>query len=131
MRRSRSRGGAAIEFALVLPVFLLVVFGAVEYGYYFWSEQIVTAAAREGARAGTTVDPDDGTDAARSAAMAVARNYMTAAGLQPQGVNATPTTVLGMTAIEVDISYTFKGLTGFGALVVPSAVHATSVFRWQ
>ena len=33
---AESRGNAAIEFALVAPVFLLFVMGIVSYGGYFW-----------------------------------------------------------------------------------------------
>jgi Flp pilus assembly protein TadG len=45
-----------VEFALVLPVFLLVVFGIVQYGLYFWSMQGGSAAARDAARRGAVSD---------------------------------------------------------------------------
>jgi len=77
------------------------------------------------------VDPADGSSAATSAATAVAQNYMISVGLGSHLVTSTPTTVLGMTAIQVDINYRFLGLTGFGALVVPQTIHARSIFRWQ
>lgn len=50
-RRRRAEGGAvAIEFALVMPMFLLLVFGMIQYGVYFWSAQGSSNATREAAR---------------------------------------------------------------------------------
>jgi Flp pilus assembly protein TadG len=49
-RRNR-RATAAVEFAVVAPVFLLLVFGMIEYGRMVMVEQIITNASREGARA--------------------------------------------------------------------------------
>ncbi len=43
-------GSAAVEFALVLPVLLLLSLGALELGRLFWSYHIATAAVRDAAR---------------------------------------------------------------------------------
>jgi Flp pilus assembly protein TadG len=51
-------GAAAVEFALVLPVLLLVVFGIIQYGYYFYASQDASAAAREAARRSAVGDCD-------------------------------------------------------------------------
>lgn len=52
LRASRSprRGAALVEMALVLPVFLTVVMGIIEFGRGLWVGNMVTNAAREGAR---------------------------------------------------------------------------------
>lgn len=50
-RRYR-RGAAVVEFALISPVFFLLIFGMVEYGRMVMVQQILTNAAREGARMG-------------------------------------------------------------------------------
>ncbi|HEX4145918.1 MAG TPA: TadE/TadG family type IV pilus assembly protein [Pirellulales bacterium] len=44
------RGTAAVEAAMVLPITLLFMFGIIEYGRYVMTLQIVTSAARAGAR---------------------------------------------------------------------------------
>ena len=50
-RRSRSEEGAQlVEFALVLPLLLLVMLGIAEFGFMFQRYEVVTNAAREGAR---------------------------------------------------------------------------------
>ena len=52
-RHSPSQGGQSIvEFALVLPLLLLLTFGVIEFGFFVYNQQIITNAAREGARAG-------------------------------------------------------------------------------
>ncbi|MCR4441597.1 MAG: pilus assembly protein [Peptococcaceae bacterium] len=47
------RGQAAVEFALVIPVLLLLLFGIVEFGRIFGASLIVAHSAREGARLGS------------------------------------------------------------------------------
>ena len=49
-RRGRGRGQALTEFAVVLPVFLMLVFGIIDLGRVIWGLDNVTNAAREGAR---------------------------------------------------------------------------------
>lgn len=44
------RGAAVVEFALVAPLFFLLVFGVVEFGQAFMVSQLLNSAAREGAR---------------------------------------------------------------------------------
>ena len=54
MRAMRSESGAtAVEFALILPLLILLVFGIVSFGFAFNRMQGLHAAAREGARLGS------------------------------------------------------------------------------
>jgi Flp pilus assembly protein TadG len=46
----RERGAAAVEFALVLPLLILLIFGVVEFSITYNRQQALHAAAREGAR---------------------------------------------------------------------------------
>ncbi|MEX0867819.1 MAG: TadE family protein [Pirellulales bacterium] len=48
--RNRRRGAAAVEFAIVAPIFFLFVFGIIEYGRMVMVQQVITNASREGAR---------------------------------------------------------------------------------
>jgi len=50
-RRHRDRGAAAVEFALVLPMLLLIIFGLIDFGRMLNAQITLTEAAREGARA--------------------------------------------------------------------------------
>ena len=59
MRKEKRRGAAVVEFALVVPVFILLVFGMIEFGRAIMVQQVLVNASREGARQavldGTTV----------------------------------------------------------------------------
>jgi hypothetical protein len=48
--RRRGAGQALTEFALVVPFFLLVLYGIIEFGRYVYTVQVLNNAAREGAR---------------------------------------------------------------------------------
>jgi hypothetical protein len=56
------RGATAVEFALVLPLFVLLLFGIIDFGRYFFIQHTVQFATREGTRlalvGGTLVDAD-------------------------------------------------------------------------
>ena len=49
-QRPRRNGVAAVEFAVVVPVFFIVVFGMVEFGRAVMVQQVLVNASREGAR---------------------------------------------------------------------------------
>jgi Flp pilus assembly protein TadG len=58
------RGAAAVEFAIVAPLFFMLLFGMIEYGRCVLVQQMLTNASREGARRGvldgtTTQDVTD------------------------------------------------------------------------
>jgi Flp pilus assembly protein TadG len=46
------KGAAAVEFAIVLPVLLLILFGIIEFSVAFYDKAMITNASREGARKG-------------------------------------------------------------------------------
>lgn len=48
--REREDGAAAVEFALVLVPLLVVMFGMIQYGLYFYSSQVGSSTAREAVR---------------------------------------------------------------------------------
>lgn len=52
--RRRERGQAMVEFALLLPLFLIVIFIAVDFGVGLSRWVVLTNATREGARLGVT-----------------------------------------------------------------------------
>ena len=52
--RSRRRGAAAVEFAFVLPLLVLIVLGCIDFGRFAYSYIAITNAARAGAGYGCT-----------------------------------------------------------------------------
>ena len=49
-RLTRSTGQGLVEFALVLPIFLLLLFGLIDAGRLVYQHSVLSQAAREGAR---------------------------------------------------------------------------------
>jgi Flp pilus assembly protein TadG len=49
-QRSGYHGQGLVEFALVLPIFLLILFGLIDAGRYVYMNSVLSQAAREGAR---------------------------------------------------------------------------------
>jgi Flp pilus assembly protein TadG len=58
--RSDRYGQAVVEFAIVLPVLLLIMIGLINLGFLINAQLILTQAAWEGARTGATLDPSIG-----------------------------------------------------------------------
>ena len=46
------KGTTAVEFAIVLSLLITLIFGIIEFGLFIFNRQVITNAAREGARAG-------------------------------------------------------------------------------
>ena len=57
------KGVAAVEFAIILPVLLLIIFGIIEFGLLLYDKQVITNASREGARVGIVVGATKVSDA--------------------------------------------------------------------
>ncbi|HTG48712.1 MAG TPA: TadE/TadG family type IV pilus assembly protein [Actinomycetota bacterium] len=66
----RERGSAVVEFALVLPLVLILVLGLVQVGLVARDRLLVEAAARAGARAAAVQDDPAAIAAAATAAAA-------------------------------------------------------------
>ena len=60
--RRGERGAAAVEFALVVPFLLLLVFGIISYGFMLSFRQAVSQGAAEGARAAAVSAAGDDAD---------------------------------------------------------------------
>jgi hypothetical protein len=73
--RKYRRGAAAVEFAVVAPVFFLMVLGMVEFGRMVMVQQVLTNASREGARV-AVLDGSTTTDVVNKV-----QSYLTAAHL--------------------------------------------------
>lgn len=71
------RGSVAVEFALVLPVFLLLLFAVVEMGSAWYYKQMLVSASREGARMASLLnDPTNGS----AQVVTTVKSYLTQAG---------------------------------------------------
>jgi hypothetical protein len=55
-----ARGQALVELTLVVPIFMLILFGMIEFGFVFSHDLTIEYATREGARAGAALDNGGG-----------------------------------------------------------------------
>ena len=56
------KGASAVEFAIILPLLVIFLFGIIEFSIMFYNKAMITNASREGARAGIVfrvTDPDN------------------------------------------------------------------------
>jgi Flp pilus assembly protein TadG len=49
-RRRNQEGAAAVEFALILPILMLLTLGALDMGHMYYIDHLITNASREAAR---------------------------------------------------------------------------------
>jgi Flp pilus assembly protein TadG len=59
-RKEREHGATIVEFAFLLPILIILIFGIVEFGRLGFAFTEVWSAAREGARYATTVGDANG-----------------------------------------------------------------------
>ncbi|MCB9758331.1 MAG: pilus assembly protein [Alphaproteobacteria bacterium] len=59
LSQRRRRGANAIEFALILPVFVTIMVGIMDFSWFFFVRSTVINAVRDGCRAGAVVPPDE------------------------------------------------------------------------
>jgi Flp pilus assembly protein TadG len=131
--RARRRGDAIVEFALLAPMLVLILFGILEVGRVIDAWIVVHNAAREGARAGALVYADD---AANAAALGAANTYL-ASTLSPRtDIPTPPVATASVTSTSIDVTaeaevelYTplFQSLLGSSA----AQVRASASMRRQ
>ena len=141
MKRSKSeRGAALLEAAITIPMLLLVSVGIFEFGRAYQTWQILTNAAREGARVAVLPDPTAGVvedrvlqymqagqlTAATSATIAV--NRSTTLDVSGRAVSASQ--------VSIDYPFSFIVLQPVARLVAPTTslggavvMHAQAVMR--
>jgi Flp pilus assembly protein TadG len=139
LRRLRDeRGSELIELALVLPILLLIVAGIIDFGFLFERYEVVTNAAREGARIGVL----PGYTAADIQSRVT--DYLNAGGLSGAAATITPTyttdtlsTGLTVNVVQVTVAYPsqflslgpISGLVGGGGGFGTVTLYATSTMR--
>ena len=105
------RGAAAVEFALVMPVFLTLLLGMLECARLGMAVQVVTSAAREGCRVAAL--PGNTATTAQTRVNTV----LSQAGFPSATITlnpSDPTTATGGTAISLSLSIPFSKVSWLG-----------------
>lgn len=104
--RRKQRGQELVEFALILPLLLLLMVGIFEFGYVVFAYNTLSNAVREGARYGS-VHPDD-------PAAIIARAQRLTGGLDQSKLGEDAWTVeVTDTRVSVSVEYEHSLMTGF------------------
>lgn len=124
-RGTHQRGTALVEFALVVPMLLVLLFGIIEWGRALQAMALVTNASREGARRASVGDTDTQVQDAVS-------TYLQSSGLRPGqlATRITRSTVAGRPQIDVTLTYALDLLLPTMQLVPnPFPLTGTTVMR--
>jgi Flp pilus assembly protein TadG len=125
--RNRNRKGAAIvEFALVVPLLLLLLWGIVDIGRAFYTLNNLASAVREGARSAAVMATDPTIAANKTLIKSTVTTAFTPIGpaLAPESVFVTLTN----RQITVQASYPFAPLVLVGWTF---PVRRSAIFRWE
>jgi Flp pilus assembly protein TadG len=127
------RGAELVEFALVTPVLLLLGLGMTDFGLMFQRYEVVTNAAREGARAAAT-------GASNQQVAGIVGAYLTGGGLTTAAtVTIDPVTIGNppLNAVRVSVAYPNGGFfiapiaTFFGSSVQAITLRSTATMRLE
>src|SRR5262245_21138010 len=105
--KAGDRGATAIEFALLFPLLMLIVFGIIDFGRVLNAQITLTQAAREGARLDALGLPN-----------VDSRTQAAATGISPVSVTVTacPPGAAPAADAVVNVSYQFSFVTPIGAI---------------
>jgi Flp pilus assembly protein TadG len=104
------KGSVLVEFALILPVFLLLLFGVISFSVALYDKTVLTMATREGARAGAKYVPNRTSAIIDSSATATVRQVCNrnlisfGSGMTP--VVPTPTIQNNILTVSANLNYT-------------------------
>jgi Flp pilus assembly protein TadG len=124
-RSKRERGQATIEFALVVPIFLVMLFALFEFGRGLVEYTSISNAAREGARAGIVPGKTvtDITSAARNTTVTAGTlPAVTITAFRSGTALADPMTRTSGDTIQVQVTHTFVPIFFIGHGYTPDGI---------
>lgn len=112
-KQKRESGQAMVEFALIIPIFIIILFAVIDFGNLLSTNIAVTNAAREGAREGIICASEAG-----FSSQVESKVRSSAPDLKPSNltVSATKTGSSGNQDVVVTLEYVVEPLTPVGML---------------
>ena len=113
------KGSVLVEFALILPVFLLLIFGMIYFSVALYNKTVLTMATREGARAGVKYVANR-TDAIIDTSAAVAARQVWHNNMISFGTSTAPTFTYNQNSniLTVTANVNYTGLYVFSDLSI-------------
>ncbi len=125
--RTKRYGAAAVEFAIVAPLFFMLVFGCIEFGRALMVQQILTNASRVGARQAITLN------ATEAAVISTASTYAANTSVSGVSVTVTPSPAAAAAGdlVSVTVAVPFSNVSWIPApwFMGGTTLDATSVMR--
>ena len=136
MNNRNQRGQSLVEFALILPLLLIVLFGIIEFSLILFDKAVITNASREGARAGTVFRP---TPISNADIEAIVNNYLSThlisfGSSTPQIIvnpSSTPPAFGDTLTVTVNYDYGFLVLPNFVTLGNQIPLSAQTIMNYE
>jgi Flp pilus assembly protein TadG len=132
-RRSPEGGGTVVEFAIVLPLFIALVFGSIDYAWYLYQKFTLASAIQGGIRSALSVKETDNPDPWTTACN-TAKTYLGDGGaIAPLSVTFGPAAasrysgVKPQRALTVTGTFTFTPLVGLVPMPSPTMIYTTTM----
>jgi Flp pilus assembly protein TadG len=127
--RARTRGQALVEFALILPIFILLLVGLFDVGRAVFAYNTVSNAAREAARVAIVNQTESDVDAKavqRAVSLGLTASDVTVAYSLPSGTACTSPFEINCLA-SVTVNYTYTAATPIiSNLIGPITIRGTT-----
>ena len=118
------RGQSLVEFAMILPLFIIVLFGIMEFGRLWEISNLITSASREGARVAAI------SGSSQSQAINAAQHVLSAANIEDATVSVSGPNSASEVSVTVTLHYT--PLTGS---IIPGfdqfSISRSTIMRWE
>jgi Flp pilus assembly protein TadG len=153
MLRHNQRGAAIVEFAIILPLLLLLIFGMIEFSLLMYNKAMITNASREGARRGIVYRVDTTTNPVSDAPLTVTQikaevtSYLSNHLITFSPTVTTHTTnitrpvdpISGDIMLNVQVSYPYQflvfpaiaSLIGSGGTTIPDTITLSSATQMR
>lgn len=124
--RSEERGAAAVEFALVMLPMLFLLFGAIQYGFYFYAREAGTLATSDAVRRLSVGDCQSPTELKNLVANRLGAATSTPASalsttLVYRNADGTPATAPGVVGGSVELTVGYRAVNmNFPFVPLPS-----------
>ena len=128
MRQRRERGASAVEFAIILPLMLLMIGGITDFGRAYYTQITLTNATREGARAAVVGVDATGVQARTRAAMPSSLSMITSVPPVACGAAGSNVTVTATASFEWLILGPMLSFVGGGS-ALPANLSSSATMR--
>lgn len=121
----QQQGQSLVEFALLLPMLVVILFGTVEFGRIWMTMNVLTGAAREGARVAAVTAPN------AAQVQTAVNNVLTGANITGATITVVGPNAANSVTVTVRINYTVLTGTIIPGMSSTLQLTRTASMRWE